>query len=98
MSKVSARQLRYLEKHTICCNDVERLMGEFVDNDLTPSLRDRINDHVKCCSTCCASLRGYREVISLASALRDQPLPAGVGSRLRSALNAKLGLNLSTAE
>jgi len=90
-------QLMVLEKNEIDCLDVVELLGDLADGDLPPTLRARVEDHIAGCDFCADMRAGYDLTIELARELKDedQPLPTGVQNRLRSALNAKLGLNLT---
>ena len=88
-------QIEVLEKPVISCSDVTALLSDYVDDDILPSLKARIANHVEGCDLCKDEEQGLREVISLASELCDTPpLPAGVSTRLRQALNRRLGLSL----
>mgnify|MGYP003595291031 CR=1 FL=1 len=95
MSKLSDLHLRILEKESIECADVEALLGDYADNDLNPALKARIESHINKCEECQESEKDYRMVIELAHELPVIPVPAEVRSRLRKALNEKLGIQLS---
>ena len=88
-------EIRILEKEALECSDVTALLGSFVDNDLSESLKGRVIEHIASCADCQEGAERYREVIALAKTLPEVPLTQGVSERLRSALNKRLGLNLS---
>lgn len=88
-------QLRILEKQTLECSDVEELLGDYVDGDLTPSLRTRVLGHICGCEECRELEETYRMTVELAAEIKPQPVPADVSRRLREALNARLGLSLA---
>ena len=88
-------QIRVLEKEEITCKDVKDLMCDYADNELTASLQERLDLHVVRCNRCKHFKETYLQTIEIASELKDAPVPDGVRSRLRQALNEKLGLNLS---
>ena len=90
-------QLMVLEKHTIDCVDVVELLGDLVEGDLTPTLAARLESHIEDCNYCGEIKRGYELTIELAQELKNEekPIPSAVQNRLRSALNEKLGINLS---
>lgn len=89
-------QIRVLEKEKITCKDVRGLLDDYVDDQLTESLKLRIDEHVCSCKYCQDLKDGYLLTIKLAKKLRDAPKPPkGVQSRLRAALNERLGLNLT---
>lgn len=96
MIRLTDIQLRILEKGQIECADVTRLLGDYVDSDLTPTLRARIHTHIESCEQCQVELKAYRQVIELALELRDStPISNDVKRRLQDRLNEKLGLSLS---
>ena len=94
MSRLSEHELRILEKSDINCHDVSVLLGDYVDNELSPSLRDRVHQHIRGCGECRAGERGYRQVLQLAKELPRPQISDDVKRRLREALNRRLGLNL----
>jgi anti-sigma factor RsiW len=95
MARLTDLELRILEKPSIECEDVTALLGDYVDNELSPSLRDRVHCHIRGCKECQEGEAGYREVISLAKELPEKPVTEDIQKRLREALNKRLGLNLS---
>ena len=95
MKNLSDYQLYVLEKAEIDCQDVEALLGDYVDGDLTPTIAERLAGHIEECSYCQEIESGYRLTIELADELRnDSPAPEGVKSRLMENLNKTLGLNI----
>ncbi len=94
MKKMSERELRILEKPAIVCADVNTLLGDYVDNELSASLRDRIHQHIRLCPKCDEGEKRYREVIALARALPEKPVTENVRKRLREGLNRRLGISL----
>lgn len=95
MQTVNELHLTILEKPVIECSDIEQLLGDLVDGDLTPTLEGRIRDHIEDCDCCRESEKSYRWVVKKAKLLKSEPLPNDVSRRLRMALNEKLGLALS---
>ena len=95
MNNPSEIQIEILERPIISCDDVEEMLGDYVEGDLIPTLHARLANHIDQCECCRQSELEYRAVIKLASALRNRPLPSGVKERLRDGLKAKLGIDLS---
>lgn len=91
---ISDSHLEVLEKQAITCADIEALEGDRVDNEISVSLKARLDAHVKCCEHCQNFDRSYRHIIGLAAELRDTPIPQDVQNRLRRKLNEKLGLSM----
>ena len=99
MKKLSDHHLLLLEKGEICCDDIVDIMGDYVDGELTASVKERIDTHMAGCSECREFLRTYSFTVKLAASLRnDTPAPAPVQNRLRAALNERLGLSLPQVE
>ncbi|MBN8550148.1 MAG: zf-HC2 domain-containing protein [Deltaproteobacteria bacterium] len=98
MTQLNDFQLLVLEKETIQCSDVAELLGDYTDKELPPTLRARIDSHIHQCEHCQELERSYRLTVELAGQLNtNNPLPRGVQTRLRKALNEKLGLSLPLA-
>lgn len=95
MTGLNDFQLLVLEKETVSCEDVSELLGDYVDRELCPTLRTRLEGHICACERCQEMLRTYRFTIELAGELSDRPVPSGVQNRLRKALNERLGLKLA---
>lgn len=87
-------QLTLLLKPELSCQEVQDLFAEFLDLELLSALRTKFEDHLVCCPECKVFSRSYKAVIALASELGDAPMPDGVASRLRQALNERLGTQL----
>jgi anti-sigma factor RsiW len=96
MVKFTEKQLLVLEKSEIACEDVEMLFGDYVDNELPQSLRDRLDAHIAECEECQQFEEDYRLVLELAKEIGEEqePAPPAVHNRLRESLNARLGLSL----
>ncbi len=94
MNRPSEIEIEILERPIITCDDVEEMLGDFVDGELIPTLHARLANHIDQCECCKESELEYRAVIKLAKAIRDRPVPAGVKERLRENLKAKLGVEL----
>lgn len=95
---LTEQHLRILEKESITCEDVAQVLGDYTDQDLSCSLRGRIDAHIRGCDACTELSDSYRWTVNLAHELASKPLPAGVENRLRQALNRRLGLNLPAVD
>ena len=102
MKYISEEQLRVLEKEFIDCTNVEDMMCDYADNDLTESLKDRIDDHISSCKKCRHFKDSYLQTIEYARLLKPRVEPVkpplelttDAKNRLRAALNHRLGINL----
>lgn len=92
--EISNRHLKVLEKPQITCSDVFALLGDYVEQELPPALKARIDQHVEACSGCQEVKDGYQLVIALARDLRPKAIPVAVENRLRAGLNKRLGISL----
>ena len=70
----------------ISCLEVVRELSNYIDNDVTPQLREQIHAHLSGCSRCTAVYNGLRNTITLTGDGRAFELPAGFSQRLRAKL------------
>jgi hypothetical protein len=96
MENYSDYHMYVLEKYSVDCIDVVKLLGDYYDQDLHPSLQQRLENHVCECKYCQELDRSYRLVVEVARTLRqaEKPMSSTVKVRLRQALNQRLGLKL----
>ena len=73
----------------IACDEVRRVLGEYLDFDLTPELRAQIDHHLTNCQHCTAIYDGVRNIVGLVGSHGAIELPAGFSRRLRSRLGSK---------
>lgn len=86
--------MEVLEKPEVDCIDVVNLLGDYTDDELTPTVRGRIDSHVEHCGYCRRMMDSYLTTVSLARELGDRPLPVDTQRRLRESLNKRLGITL----
>lgn len=67
----------------ISCEHVWREISNYLDGDVDPELRDRMEAHFKVCSHCTAVLDGARNVVRLVADGQAFELPRGFSERLR---------------
>ena len=70
----------------ISCSEVIRELSNYMDNDVTPKLREQMLAHLSGCSRCTAVYDGLRNTITLARDGRAFALPEGFSQRLRAKL------------
>ena len=70
----------------ISCLDVWREISNFIDDIVSPELRQRIEEHLKVCEHCTAIYDGTRNVVKLVADGKTYELPAGFSDRLRQRL------------
>jgi anti-sigma factor RsiW len=66
----------------ISCRAIHKLISEYVDGELDPQLRARLEEHFRVCRHCTAILDGTKNIVRLALGGRVFDLPAGFGQRL----------------
>ena len=66
----------------IACDEVRRELIEYMEGDLKPDLRLRIDEHLDHCEHCTAIYDGVRNVVALVGAQGSIELPKGFSLRL----------------
>jgi predicted anti-sigma-YlaC factor YlaD len=73
----------------LSCAEVRRELSNYIEDDVTPELRIRIEEHVKECRGCRAIYDGVRNIIVLVRGADVIELPKGFSQRLCARLAAK---------
>ena len=66
----------------ISCLEVWKEISNFIDNDVEPELRVRMEAHFKVCAHCTAILDGARNVVKLVADGVEYKMPDGFSRRL----------------
>ena len=66
----------------ISCFEVWKEISNYIDNDVDPELRARMEAHFKMCAHCTAILDGTRNVVKLVADGMEYGMPEGFGRRL----------------
>ena len=66
----------------IDCYQVRRELSDYVEGDLTPQLRLRIEEHLQTCNHCRAVYDGLRNIVGLLGDEEVIELPEGFSQRL----------------
>jgi len=74
----------------ISCLHVWRELSNYIDGQVDPELRLRMEEHLKGCKHCSAILDGANNVIRLVADGRTFDLPDGFSDRLRERLEKEL--------
>ena len=85
---MSTRGTHGVNTHTveISCLEVFRQISNFIEGDLDPQLRARLEAHFKDCAHCSAVIDGTRNVVRLVGDGKTFDLPAGFSDRLKKRL------------
>jgi len=67
----------------ISCEQVWQEVSNYLENEVDPSLRASIEEHVRGCKRCTTVLEGTRNIIQLYGDDRLFQVPMGYGWRLR---------------
>ena len=73
----------------ISCLEVWRELSNYVDNDVAPELRARMEAHFKSCAHCKAVLDGTKNVVKLVADGVEYELPSGFSDRLYRKIKGK---------
>ena len=66
----------------ISCVEVWREISNYIDEDVSPDLRARMESHFKACEHCTAIVDGAKNVVQIVADDRAFDLPANLGKRL----------------
>ena len=66
----------------ISCLEVWQEISNYVDGDVGPDLRARMEAHFKVCAHCTAILDGTKNVVKLVADGVEYSMPEGFGKRL----------------
>ena len=78
------------------CEHVWREVSNYLDNEVEPTLRAAIEDHIRGCTRCAAVLDGTRNVIQLYGDDRMLEVPLGYSQRLHRRLDENMPSNRRT--
>jgi anti-sigma factor RsiW len=66
----------------ISCVEVWREISNYVDQEISPGMRERMEAHFKVCAHCTAVLDGTRNIVELVGDGRVFQMPDGFSKRL----------------
>lgn len=81
------RERRIIE---ISCIEVWQEISAYIDNDVDPELRARLEFHFKRCKHCLAVLEGTQNTVQLIGDDQAFELPAGFSDRLMNGLMKRI--------
>lgn len=68
------------------CNDIVRLLAEFLERQLPPDVHADLERHLSKCPRCIAQLRTYQSTVSLLRSVTEDDLPPELRVTLKSFL------------
>jgi hypothetical protein len=74
----------------ISCIEVWGYISDYVDNDVDPETKARLEFHLKRCKHCKAILDGTRNVVALVGDEKAFEFPEGLKERLKNSLSQRI--------
>ena len=71
------------------CGSVVKLLADYLERQLPPSLREELERHMAGCPRCVAQLRTYESTVSLLRSLREDDLPPELRLTLKSFIDTR---------
>ena len=78
------------------CKEVWREISNYIDDAVSPELREEMEHHLAYCRHCTAMLDSIHNIIILVADGRTFALPVGFSDRLKARLEKELGLEGTT--
>jgi hypothetical protein len=80
-------------RHDITCKDCVDLLLDYLEEQLAPEAKKKLDDHLAACPPCIHFVKTYRVCSELAIKLRDQQvqIPLEVENRLKSFIRQEIG-------
>ncbi len=72
------------------CREMSKLLHDYVEGLLEPSVSQQLEAHLADCPGCIASTKTYQRTIELSKDLRCEEIPPALQQKLRSFLKGKL--------
>ena len=73
----------------ISCLEIWREISNYIDDEVDPELRARMEAHFSVCAHCTAVLNGTKNVVKLVADGFEYELPRGFSERLYNKINNK---------
>ena len=71
------------------CGSVVKLLADYLERHLPPSLRQEFEQHLQKCPRCVAQLRTYESTVHLLRSLKEDELPPELRLTVKSFIDAK---------
>ena len=69
------------------CNDLVRLLADYVEHQLPSEVHNRLEQHLTRCADCVTQLKTYQSTVSLLRTIKDDDLPPELRCTLKSFLD-----------
>jgi anti-sigma factor (TIGR02949 family) len=74
----------------LTCKEFVDGISDFIDDDIAPELRERLQKHISECPNCWVVYDTTKKTIQVFKGMEAQPLPEDVRSRLMQALERRI--------
>jgi anti-sigma factor RsiW len=71
------------------CGSVVKLLADYLERQLPPSLRQELEQHLQRCPSCVSQLRTYESTVTLLRSLREDELPPELRLTVKSFIDTK---------
>jgi anti-sigma factor (TIGR02949 family) len=71
------------------CGSVVKLLADYLERHLPPSLRQEFEQHLQKCPRCVAQLQTYESTVHLLRSLKEDELPPELRLTVKSFIDAK---------
>lgn len=78
------------------CSEIEDLLDEYIDDQLSPTLVKSYEHHLERCESCRELVNDCCEIVELARLLPEPQLPDGLHERLTRRLEGELGVKFGS--
>ncbi len=72
---------------SLCCEQVEPLLGHYADNELSATERDEVDTHLAFCSSCRAELEALRELVGEIALTAPVTVPSSLWGKIEKQLD-----------
>jgi hypothetical protein len=73
----------------MCCEETERQLGRYIDNELSAAELDQVEAHLESCTSCQAEMAELRELAAGLAKAKSVPLPESLWQRIEWHLDQK---------
>ncbi len=84
----------FRERRILHCSDIEQLLDEHIDGELTPEMDSRFVTHLERCEGCRSLVSDCKAIVTIARDLAETEIPEDVSQRLRAILRDEVGHEL----
>ncbi|GIX47536.1 MAG: hypothetical protein KatS3mg131_1747 [Candidatus Tectimicrobiota bacterium] len=81
---------RFFRRRMVMCRQLVELLSDYVDGELPPALRRRLEAHLADCAPCATFLQTFRQTQAAARSLHCEEMPPELRQRLRRFLREQL--------